>query len=80
MTRLDEIKANRQCKRLPITATAAELKEAHMVKMRAKKLVREYQHQQGLGSVYTPTNLGKNHPDYGMSAEDHRKERLKRAM
>jgi hypothetical protein len=34
------------CKQLPNTATKQEIKDAHKVKMAAKKLVRERMHQQ----------------------------------
>lgn len=53
--------------------------EAHKVKMQVKKNVREHNYKRdGNEAIYTPANLGRSHPDYGMSMKDHLAEKQAR--
>jgi hypothetical protein len=54
-------------------------KDAHKVKMGVKKNMRAHAYKRdGNADPYIPANLGRNHPDYGMSMKDHETEKAAR--
>jgi hypothetical protein len=73
--RLEKIKEGRKCKRLPSTATKQERREAHLIKMAAKKILRERMYASNKTIEYVPANLGVDHPDYGMNWAEHSAEK-----
>lgn len=50
----------------------------HVEKMATKKALREERYKNQPTPSYIPANLGRNHPDYGMSAKDHQVEKIAR--
>lgn len=50
----------------------------HKEKMQSKKIARERLYRKMTETVYIPCNLGVNHPDYGMSWEDHQSAKAQR--
>lgn len=54
-------------------------KDQHKVKMQAKRILRARTYaRDGNANPYIPANLGRKHPDYGMSMKDHEKEKAAR--
>jgi len=54
-------------------------KQAHDVKMQVKRNLRAHAYQRNHNPhEYVRANLGRNHPDYGMSLFDHLKEKALR--
>lgn len=54
-------------------------KDKHKVKMQTKKAVREHKYNALRHSPeYIAANLGRNHPDYGMSMKEHEAEKALR--
>lgn len=76
--RLEQIKKGRKCNRLSWGATREEVRDAHKVKMRAKKIVRDKWYKEFSGPTYIGMNLSRNHPDYGMTIAEHTIEKYKR--
>jgi hypothetical protein len=64
--------------RLSNNASREELLKAHLVKMGAKKIVRNRMYEQMKGPNYIRANIGVNHPDYGMTFAEHFEEKAKR--
>lgn len=50
----------------------------HVEKMQMKRIRRMNQYNNQSTPSYIPANLGRNHPDYGMSAKDHQVEKIAR--
>lgn len=50
----------------------------HVEKMQMKRIRRMNQYHRLKHDSYIPANLGRNHPDYGMSLADHLIEKAKR--
>lgn len=50
----------------------------HVEKMQMKRIRRMNQYNNQSTPSYIPANLGRNHPDYGMSLADHLIEKAKR--
>lgn len=54
-------------------------REAHDVKMGVKRNLRAHAYTRNHNpNEYVPANLGRNHPDYGMSMKDHETEKAAR--
>jgi hypothetical protein len=62
---------NAHCKRLPADASKEERKNAHLVKMTAKKIVNQRLHEQMSGPAYIRANISAHHEDSGMSPAEH---------
>lgn len=65
--------------RLPNSASKQEIAEQHLIKMHAKKIARQRLYQQMQGPTHIRANLSVNHPDYGMSPQEHLAEKANRA-
>ncbi len=68
------------CNKLPVDATKQQKKEAHLVKMSAKKIVANRMHEQDAGPSYIRANLSNEHPDSGMSPSEHTIEKRRRVL
>ena len=57
---------------LPKESSKYDRETNHIVRMRTKEALREHRYNaQKDEPSYIPANLGKNHPDWGMSMKDH---------
>lgn len=62
----------KKCKKLGNSATRAELREAHRIKMEMKRIIQEHNHKEALDyKDYVLANLSKNHEFYGDTPVEH---------
>jgi hypothetical protein len=74
--RLESIKKNRKCKKLPVNASRQEILENHKIKMAAKAIFRRRMYEHLSGPSYIRANLSVNHKDTELSPIEHERNKV----